>query len=86
MTLAESKRTKMMSIVGTFTNVNDLTELWVRLYPLGEFRISGVENAYSISFKGEFYKALYVLGIVVEAVRQAKANCHLEISCSYEDE
>lgn len=86
MTLDETRKVKFMSIKGTFTEVNDLLEVWQLTYPLGELSLSGIKGEYSISFTAEFYRALYVLGAIVEAVRDAKADCHLEISCSYRDE
>lgn len=85
MTLAESKMTKYLTINGTFTDVIDLTELWYRIHPLGHTQLSGTVGKYSVRFKGEFHEGLYVLGIITEAVRQAKGNCHLEVAAVYED-
>lgn len=85
MTLAESKKTKHLTITGTFTEVPDLTELWFKLYPMGNTCLSGTTGHYSINYKSEFHTGLYALGVITEAVRQAKGNCHLEVSAVYED-
>lgn len=85
MTLAEATKTKYLTLEGTFTNVDDLREFWFLAYPLGDLSLSGVEQEYKVKFKGEFYKGLYVLGVLIDAVRKANANCHLEISATYED-
>lgn len=84
MTLEESKKAKMMLIEGTFTAVPDLTELWFRLYHFGGIKLSGTIGRYSVRFRGTPHDGLYVLGVVVEAVRNAEGNCHLEVSCYYE--
>ena len=84
MTLEQSKMQKVMVVNGTFTDVKDLTELWFKIYPLKTLHIGGTAKNYTISFRGEWNAGLYVLGTVVDAVRQAKADCHLEVSADYE--
>ena len=84
MTLEQAKKQKVMVITGTFTGVEDLTELWFKIYPFKTLRLGGAIGAFTIDFKGEWNAGLYVLGTVVEGVRQAKAECHLEIMADYE--
>lgn len=85
MTLAESKMTKMLVLKGTFTEVDSLTKLWFKIYPVKEeITLNCRGNTYRIGYKGEFYKGLYVLGTLVDAIRKAKAECHIEVSCCYE--
>lgn len=84
MTLAESRKTKKMVIQGVLGNEIDLTELWFKIHFCEKIRLGGVDSCYQISFKGDFDKGLYVLGQVVEAIRQAHTRCRLEVSCIYE--
>lgn len=86
MTLAESKMTKKMVVVGTFTGVVDLTDLWFKICMFPKIELSGTQGNYAIKYRGDWDRGLYVLGIVTEAVRQAKASCHLEVNCVYEDD
>lgn len=86
MTLAESKKVKKMVVKGAFSGIVDLTDLWFKLYVFGKVHLSGHHGNYAIEYCGEWDKGLFVLGIVTETVRQAKADCHLEVNCVYEDD
>ena len=83
MTLEQSKMQKVMVLTGTFTDINDLTEFWFKVYPFKTLTLAGRKGEYSIEFKGDWCEGLYVLGCVVTAVRAAKADCHLEVKAEY---
>ena len=84
MTLAESKMTKVMTIAGTFTGVDDLTDLWFEICVFKTIKIAGAIGQYTIEFRGDWTAGLYILGLLVEGVRRAKKECHIVIGAEYE--
>lgn len=86
MTLAQAKMTKVMKIKGTIGSAVDMTELWPKLYICSKLSITGSNGKHVVDLQGDWGEGLYVLGVIIDAVREAHAHCHLEVSCDYEDE
>lgn len=83
MTLAESKMTKMMKIVGTVGRC-DLAGLWLKICIHDGVKCYHTNGQTKLEYVGELDKGLYVLKEVMEACEVARCNCRLEISHYYE--
>lgn len=83
MTLAESKKVKMMKIKGTIGRV-DLTGLWFKLYSVGNLKMTAFNGKTIIEFKGDMDQGLYALREIVTVCEVSKTHCRLEITHDYE--
>ena len=85
MTLVESKMAKKMIIDASVTGYIPLTDLWFKICLFKKLNVSGAMGEYTITYDGDFNEGLYVLGKLVETIRNANADCHIEISGYYGD-